>query len=149
MKYLLSCLLGTFYMVSVQAAPSWIQIGGFDKNLGVNLIEVDSIKRNGNQVTFWRWVVLPKVWGTGAGEPFDNMKSKSIVDCTEKTSGYTYVVSYIGNVALSEKTVPLEMKPLVPNSVGMDELNAVCTMRIPGKAFDTYEQVKASFPVKK
>lgn len=149
MKYFLSGLIGIFSMAAVEAAPSWIQISAFDKNLGVDLVEVDSIKRNGNQVSYWRWIVQPQVWGEGLGQPFDNTKSKNVVDCVEKTGGYTYIISYLGNVAVNEKTVPLVMKPVVPNSVGMDELNAVCTMRLKGKAFDTYEEIKASFPKKK
>ena len=146
MKYFLSGLIGLLAAAGVQAAPSWIQIAAFDKHLGVDLVEVDSIQRKGNLVTYWRWMVLPKVWGEGAGEPFDNTKSKNVVDCAEKTGGYTYIVSYLGNVSVNEKSVPLVMKPMVPNSVGMDELNAVCTKRLPGKAFDTYDQIKASFP---
>lgn len=142
--------LGAFCcLAAAEAAPSWVQVGGFDKNVGVTLVEVDSIHKKGNQVSYWKWVVFPEVWGTATGQPFDNAKSKNIVDCTEKLSGSSYIASYLGSVNVSEKAIPLVMKPIIPGSVGMAELNAVCNMRLPGKAFDTYEQIKASFPIAK
>lgn len=135
--------------VSGAHAASWVQVSDYDKNFGVLLIEAESIERTGNLAHYWKWAVFPQTWGTATAKPFNNVKSKTVADCVEKTMGTTFTNAYMGTLLISEESKPLEMKPVVPGTVGMDELEAVCKKRLPGKVFQTYEQVKATFPKSK
>lgn len=96
-------------------AVDWYYIGDGSNGQTAILYDKDSIKRNGAKVKLWTWIVFRNY------EPqFNNGNSAKQYwefDCKEDTQELIYGVVYRdGNVVLTEKGNPKDIRPVIPGS---------------------------------
>ena len=113
-------------MVSSPAlSENWRQMGTIGDAVGY--IDMDSIKRSGDKVRFWRDVRRPEPQTAPTGHRFDSSAVLIEVNCRAKTFRYLRQRAKLGDRLIYDAKDPNDsLHAIRPGSVIDTELRAVC-----------------------
>lgn len=113
-------------MVSSPAlSENWRQMGTVGNSVGY--IDMDSIKRSGDKVRFWRDVRSPEPETAPTGHRFDSRAVLIEVNCRAKMFRYLRLRAKLGNRLIYDAKDPNDsLQAARPGSVIDTELRAVC-----------------------
>ncbi len=113
-------------MVSSPAlSDNWRQMGTMGDSVGY--IDIDSIKRSGDKVRFWRHVRSPEPQTAPTGHRFDSMAVLIEVSCRAKTFRYLRHRAKLGDRIFYDAKDPNDsLHAIRPGSAIDAELRAVC-----------------------
>ncbi len=124
-------LLAVFIFKSAHAAEDWQTVVTISENL-IFTIDRANIERTADRVSFWEKLTYlkPNTRDQASGKWIKEKKVKRVMDCKEKTQGYTEGTTYGENevfitaVSLTEQQV--QMNSIPPNTVAEKEFVIVC-----------------------
>lgn len=125
---IITIMIGNLFVCSLAIATNWHPI--FEDDEKTVYIETDNIRIQGDEVSYWEKWVYKNPQGEG-GILFISRLAHSTSDCKERTSGITQLVAYDkdGDVVFSFY-YPLDMKPVVPDSIGETTLDKACQIKL-------------------
>ena len=117
--------IGLAMLAGQAVAGSYVLVSANGKT--VDLVDVGSIKRAGDVVSYWDITLYHEPQRVGNFGLADYMTSRFKVDCVKDEATLGFTVFYRANgevVTTSGGETPV---PLVPNSIGEAQRNATCS----------------------
>jgi hypothetical protein len=116
-------------LLSVASSPAlsenWRRMGTVGDSAGY--IDMDSIKRSGDKVCFWRDVRSPEPRAAPTGHRFDSSAVLVEVNCRAKVFRYLRLRAKLGDRVIYDAKDPNDsLHAVEPGSVVDTELRAVC-----------------------
>lgn len=95
-------------------------------------VDLDSIQTSGRQVHFWEKLIYqqPEIRDEASGKWIKEKRVHRVINCPEKTQGYTEGFTYGENEAfissVSLKETQIKMNPIPPATIAEQEYFLVC-----------------------
>lgn len=120
-----SCLALIFITTSTFSAE-WYITGVGPNSFGY--VDKSSIKTKGSIKQYWAMQIYANATSGG----YDSLKLHRLVDCQEMTTAEDYVLSYSNESVLEQGSVPVQWKPIPPDSGVERNAKAICYGKLVG-----------------